>query len=400
MQVFIHQDNSLPIVSHTLLYKVGSANDPKGKSGLAHYLEHLMFRSTKNIDDFTAKIHDLNGKYNAMTSDYFTIYYELVTKDKLKDAIQLEAERMQNLKITDESADLERKIVLQERKQRLDNSPVAILIEEMCAAFYRNDRAWNTIGWENEILGLNKEDAIGMYNKYYNPANAVLILIGDVDLASVRELINKYYGAIKGSELKESCCTLVEPPRKSDLSIAMTNTINQERFIAYLFDAPNISDEDYIPALLGAYILGAGKTSRLYTELAHNLNLALNVNFSYRYLTKSSGALYIDATPISGKVTIGSLQENIERIISDILQNGITNEELEIAKSSVKLALVNDGDGIQSMSLNAAMSIANGASFDHLHQLSSKINSVDLSQINAVLNKILKSNKVVGVLDR
>jgi zinc protease len=400
MEVYIYQDNSLPIIVHTLLYKVGSANDPKSKSGLAHYLEHLMFRSTNNIDDVTTKIHDLHAKYNAMTSDYFTIYYELVTKDKLKDVIQIESERMQNLKITEEFADLERKIVLEERRMKLDNSPFMRLMEEMYAAFYRNDRAWNTIGWENEILELKKSDVIDMYNQHYNPPNAALILFGDIDLDNTKELINKYYGSIKGNQSIKKCCVLNEPIHQSDLKITLTNTINQERAIAYFFEAPNVSDENYVATLLAGYIIGIGKTSRLYTELVYNLGLALDVNVNYHYLTKSAGMFSIFAFPMSSKVTLDSLQENIDRVVSDILKNGITNEELEVAKSSAKLDLINSLDGLQARSVSSAMSIAAGADFDHIDQLSRKISAIDLVQVHAVLNKVLNSKRVLGFLTK
>ena len=249
LEVHIIQDKSLPIIAHTLLYKVGSANDPKGKSGLAHYLEHLMFRSTKNIDNVSNKLHDIFSKFNAMTSAYFTIYHELVTDDQIDEVMKLESDRMVNLKITDNAADLERKIVLEERKMRIDSSAESLLEEEMLATFYRNDKSWQTAGWEKEILTLNTNDAINMYKKFYNPSNAVLILVGNIDLDKTKTKINKYYGTLKSNHVV-STLILEEPDHRSDIKIYMDNKIDKISTINYLFPAPNITDDDHLATLL------------------------------------------------------------------------------------------------------------------------------------------------------
>ncbi|AHX11788.1 peptidase M16 inactive domain protein [Neorickettsia helminthoeca str. Oregon] len=402
LSVYLIRDGTLPIVSHVLLYKVGSANDLKGKSGVAHYLEHLMFRSSKNIQNISKEIDKLNSVYNAFTSDYRTVYYELVNKNKLEKVMQLEAERMVNLAITDEAVELERKIVLEERRMRLDNKPLVRLSEEMYAAFYRNDTAWNTIGWEQEILSLNQADAQQMYQKYYQPSQAVLVILGDIDINKVKGCVNKYYGVIPNLKTGKDSSNVVplEPEHRADITVKMLNSMNEERNLIYLFEAPNISDKSHFATLVAAQILAGGKLSVLGTELTHNLRLALDVSVDYDYLTKRKGIVEIVVTPLSPDVKLEVLESSVSRILADVLRSGIANEDIEVAKAMLKVSLMKALDGFKARSISYVDALSVGADFDYFEKLADQIASVTPEQINIAITSLLNSKKVIGYLDK
>lgn len=397
LEVHIIQDETFPIIAHTLLYKVGSAEDPKGKSGLAHYLEHLMFRSTTSTEDISKKLGNTFSNYNAMTDSYFTLYHSLINADKLEQIMQIEADRMVNLQITENAADLERKIVLEERQLRIGNSPANLLEEEMMAAFYRNDKSWQTIGWEHEILALTSKDALAFYQKFYSPSNAVLILVGDINLKKTKDMINKYYAGLTNNNINNINNTnnininnyinindfnktrqpsetgklssnaislansktknfadnresiLAEPLHLSDIKIYMQNSINKKANISYIFPAPNVKDERLAAALVASYILGGTKFSKLYNELVYNLRVATDVVLDYRYWTQSLGILWFSVIPASESLSLEVLEQHIEKIIEEVSENGVTAEELVAAQAKAQFELAPYLEGVESL---------------------------------------------------
>ena len=189
MEVVVIPDHRAPIVTHMVWYKVGSADEPPGKSGIAHFFEHLMFKGTTNhkAGEFGAKIAEIGGNENAFTSDDYTAFYQTVTPEALGTMMDFEADRMRNLILTDEVIATERDVILEERRSRIDNSPDALLAEEVDATLYQNHPyRIPVIGWMQEMEKLNRTDAVAFYDRYYAPNNAVLVVAGDVDADTVR----------------------------------------------------------------------------------------------------------------------------------------------------------------------------------------------------------------------
>lgn len=402
LDVYLIRDDALPIVSHVLLYKVGGASDPRGSSGLAHYLEHLMFRSSKNVPSITKEMQGLHSFYNAFTSDYHTVYYQLVQKNKLEDVMRLESERMYNLIITNEAAALERKIVLEERRMRRDNIPIVKLEEEMYAAFFRNNTSWNVAGWAEEIVLFNAVLARRMYKACYRPSNALLLILGDINVTKVKEDVDKYYGVPSSVSTRWRSCInqTVEPDYHSDVSVRMLNDKTEDRALIYLFGAPNISDKAHVAMLVASQVLGGGKASLLGIELVHNLRLALSVSVDYDYLTLRNGLVEVVVTPLSEDIKLEMLEESVSSIVSKIVENGVSSDDVESAKMVLKVSLMKAVDGFNARSISHAVALSVGADFDHFHKLGEQISGVTLEEVNAAIKSLLSARRVIGYLDK
>ncbi|MGE5147211.1 MAG: M16 family metallopeptidase, partial [Candidatus Eiseniibacteriota bacterium] len=199
LTVVVIQNDRAPIVTHMVWYKVGAADEVQGKSGIAHFLEHLMFKGTDTVKpgEFSAIVGRIGGRENAFTTADYTAYFQNVSADHLETVMKLEADRMAHLRLTDQQVASEREVVLEERRMRTDNSPAAMLYEQARAALFQNSPYGRPIiGWEHEIRQLNRTDAMAFYHRYYAPNNAVLIVAGDVTADKVKALAEKYYGPI------------------------------------------------------------------------------------------------------------------------------------------------------------------------------------------------------------
>ncbi len=204
LQVVVVSNHRAPVVTQLLIYKVGAMDEPAGKSGVAHFLEHLMFKGTKNLKagEFSAIVARNGGQENAFTSQDYSGYHQTFAADRLDTMMRIEAERMRNLLLTKKDIEPERKVVLEERNSRVNNNPSALLREEVNAAFYLNHPyRVPVIGWEHEIKALTLEDLVKFYHQWYAPNNAVLIYAGDVSVEKIRPLVEKHYGKIPSASM-------------------------------------------------------------------------------------------------------------------------------------------------------------------------------------------------------
>src|SRR5690606_30429757 len=199
LEIIVIPDRRAPVVTQMVWYKVGSADEKPGKSGIAHFFEHLMFKGTTNHGpgEFSARIAEVGGRENAFTSYDYTAYYQQIAPTELRAMMEFEADRMTNLVLTDEVIGPERDVIIEERNSRVENDPSALLGEEVNATLYQNHPyRIPVIGWMHEIAQLNRADAIDFYRRYYAPNNAVLVVAGDVDPADVRQMAQEIYGVI------------------------------------------------------------------------------------------------------------------------------------------------------------------------------------------------------------
>ena len=217
MQVVVVTDRRAPVVSHHVWYKVGSADSPPGKSGLPHFLEHLMFKGTENLapGEFSEIVARNGGNENAFTGSDYTGYYQTIARDRLELVMEMEADRMTNLVLDDAAVLPERDVVLEERSQRVDNDPGSRLAEQLNAAQYLNHPyRLPVIGWRHEMESYTREDALDFYRTWYAPNNAVLIVAGDIDAEELRPLAERYYGAIPRRDVPERV-RVQEPPQQA-----------------------------------------------------------------------------------------------------------------------------------------------------------------------------------------
>ncbi len=215
LQVVVIPDHRAPIVTHMVWYRVGSADEPQGKDGVAHFLEHLMFKGTKRYPPgaFSLLVRKNGGDENAFTAKDYTAYYQSIAKDRLDLVMDLEADRMQNLLLDDDNVTSEREVVLEERRSRTDNDPSSLMSEQLDASMYlAHPYHRPVIGWMADIKRLNRADAIEFYKAHYTPANAVVIVAGDVTLAEVKALAEKHYGGLKNTFAVTKRERIAKPP--------------------------------------------------------------------------------------------------------------------------------------------------------------------------------------------
>mgnify|MGYP002717954750 FL=1 len=222
MKVIYVPDRRLPIVTHMLWYRVGSADEEPGKSGLAHFFEHLMFKGTPANpgDSYARFIGEVGGELNAFTSYDFTAYYATVGSAHLERVMELEADRMVNLALTPQQVAVEREVIVEERRLRTDNKPEALLLEQALASLFLNHRyGIPVIGWMHEIRSWTQEDALSFYRRWYGPSNALLVVSGDIDFEQLRRLATKHYGKLPAHAVTRKRAT--EPPSLAERRVIM-----------------------------------------------------------------------------------------------------------------------------------------------------------------------------------
>ena len=270
MQIVVIPDRRAPVVTHMVWYKVGSADEERGKSGIAHFLEHLMFKGTAKYKagEFSRAVSEIGGNENAFTSSDYTAYYQQVTPEALPRMMEFEADRMRGLVLTDEVVAPERDVVIEERRQRVENNPGAVLAEEIDATLYQNHPyGVPVIGWMQEIEQLDRDDAFAFYDRYYAPNNAILVVAGDVDAAEVRTLAEATYGKVpRGPDLPPRV-RAQEPEQNTRRTVSMTDPrVTLPSFqMSFLTPSYASADDGEAEALdLMSEILGGGIRSRLY----------------------------------------------------------------------------------------------------------------------------------------
>ncbi len=355
LEIIVIPDFRADVVTHMLWYKTGSADEPKGKSGIAHFFEHLMFRGTENIapGEFSKTVARLGGQDNAFTSYDFTAYFQRIHRDKLGTMMQIEAERMRALIINPEIVAVERGVILEERSMRVDGNPSALLNENMRARLHSGTPySVPVIGWRDEIAALNAADAQAFYDRYYAPDNAVLVVAGAVTLAEVVGLAETHYGDLKPAARPRDTLLAATDLRVEDadkievLSDARVRQAGWRRF--YRLPQYNGDDKHLFAAadILGE-VLG-GSTGRLYKALVVEQGLAVSAGAYSDSARLLNGEFAIYVSPRPG-VDFAALGKAIEAELNRIRQEDISRDELARAKLQTVSGLIFARDSQQSM---------------------------------------------------
>jgi len=396
MQVVVVTNKRAPIVTHMVWYKVGSADEPKGKSGIAHFLEHMMFKATTNMKsgEFSATVARNGGRDNAFTTADYTGYFQTIAKDRLELVMRMEADRMTNVVFNDEQVEPERQVILEERNMRTDNSPEARLSEEINAAFYRNHPyRIPVIGWRHEIEALSRQDLESFYKLWYHPNNAILVVAGDVTAADVKPLAEKYYGVIPAAPLP-SRVRPSEPPHIASQRISLADPRVRQPNWRRSFLAPSLvyGDTSLAYALeVGSEILGGGATSRLYRSLVVEQGKAISAGAYYDNSTFGPTTFTVTANPQQG-VSMDEIEKLVEAEIAKVLTDGVSEEEVERAKKRMQASAIyaRDSAGRGARALGAAL--ASGQTVEDVESWPDRIGQVTVDQVNAALRTILKND--------
>ncbi|MCJ8323222.1 MAG: insulinase family protein [Rhizobiales bacterium] len=340
LDVVVIEDHRAPVITHMLWYKVGAADEVAGKSGIAHFLEHLMFKGTDKIapGEHSKIIAKNGGQDNAFTGQDYTCYFERLAADRLELAMELEADRMTGLTLSDEVLLPERDVVREERKQRTDNKPDAIHFEQMTAAlFLAHPYGVPIIGWDHEIAELNRHDAIKFYKQHYAPDNAILVVAGDVTPEQVLKLAQKHYGSIKSQNITPRK-RVIEPPHMCARQVDMFDErVEQPQWIRqYLAPSARVAnaekDKQAEALQLGILLLAGSTTSHLYVDLVVNQQAAVAAGGWYNSVAMDYAPLGLYAIPRE-PFGLSHMAELIDVSVANFLEKGPSDSAFERAKN-------------------------------------------------------------------
>ena len=403
MTVVVIENNRAPIVTHMVWYKVGAADEPPGKSGIAHFLEHLMFKGTATVPagEFSKRIASVGGRDNAFTSYDYTGYFQNVPREQLEFAMRLESDRMVNLRLTDDVVYPERDVIREERRQVIENRPAALLREQAQAALYLNHPyRLPVIGWDHEIAQLTREDAVAWYRKWYTPSNAVLIVAGDVTVETVRPLAEKYYGGIEARPVPPRERPQ-EPPPAAARRVELKDPRVRQPMLSLSWLAPSYkggaSEHAYALQVL-AEILGGGATSRLYRALVIEKQLATSAGAWYEpdMLDRSSFGASASLRP---GAEISALEEALQAELRQFLEKGVSDDEVERAKVRMRAAAVYARDNLSTGAQVIGTALTTGQTIEDVEAWPARIAVVTPAQVMAAARYVLQPERsVTGVL--
>ena len=370
LQVVVITDRRAPVVTQQVWYKVGAADEPRGVSGIAHFLEHLMFKGTRTIGpgEFSPLIARNGGDDNASTSWDYTDYYERISRDRLELVMQLEADRMRNLRLLEGDIASERDVIIEERRQRTDNNPGALLYERMRAMLYpHHPYGTPVIGWLHEMRQLSRQNALDFYGVWYAPNNAILVLAGDINAAEVRPLVERYYGRLRPTPNLPARTWTQDPPPRGPMRVSLSDEKVRQPSLTRIY--PSVSyttaaQSHEAHALdVAMEILGGSETSRFYRALVDQQRLAVSASASADTSGIGGGTVSLSITPAEG-VTLERLEAAMDAVVAKFLADGPTDAEMARAKAGLAAAAIYARDDQESLAEMFGASLAEGETMD------------------------------------
>ena len=404
MQVVVVPDHRAPVVTHVVWYKVGGADNAPGQSGVAHFLEHLMFRSTKKLKsgELARTVSRLGGRDNAVTSHDATYYFQRLPKEHLKTAMVMEADRMRNLNLVDAEVAAERDVVLQERRSVVDSKPLAILDELINANLYLN-HPYRTpvIGWEHEIKKYDRATALAFYRRFYAPNNAILVVAGDVTQDEVKKLAQDTYGRVQRQPGVLRVSRPSEPRqqgiRRIELRDARAGTLALQRY--YMTPSYKSAEPGEAEALdTLSIILGDGPTSRLYRQLVEEKNIAANAGASFSAVALDGGTLTVYALA-GGDTKLDAVEQAMDAAIAQFIKEGPSEEELEQAKNAMIASYVYSADNQAGLAQRYGSNLVIGRTIADIEEWPDRVAKVTAGDVKKVAAKYLDlQSSVTGYL--
>ncbi|SEP64722.1 zinc protease [Faunimonas pinastri] len=398
MDVVVIPDHRAPVVTHMVWYKVGAADEQPGQSGLAHFFEHLMFKGTRNHPEgrFSEAVSDIGGEENAFTTLDYTAYFQRVAKENLGEMMAFEADRMRHLTLADEQVATERDVVIEERRLRIDNDPGAQMSEQLARILYMNHPYGKpVIGWMHEIEALNRTAALDFYNRYYTPANAVLVVAGDVTAEEVRRLADLTYGQIAGRTDLERAPRPAEPPSAGARAITVRDEKVREPQVqrVYIVPSKRTSEKHEAEALtILAEILGGNTTSRFYDNLVRGNGPATYAGAYYQSSGIDNTRFIVYGVPKAG-VTLQALTDAMQAEIARLATGGISDDELRRARNAVLAQAIYAQDSQQAMARIIGTALVTGSTLAEIQNWPSQIDAVSADDVRDVARRYLREDQ-------
>jgi zinc protease len=404
MEVVVIPDHRTPVVTHMLWYRVGAADETAGKSGLAHFLEHLMFKGTaKNPQGlFSQVVATIGGQENAFTASDYTGYFQRVSREHLKQMMEFEADRMTGLILTDEVVRPELAVVLEEQNMRIANNPGSRLELQMDAALYLNHPYQRPIiGWRQEIEALTREDALAFYKRFYTPNNAILVVAGDVTAEEVKALVDETYAKVKvvteiGPRVRPQE-PVQEAPRTVTLSDSrVTQPSLQRMYLVPSYTTAKPGDAEALDVL--AHILGRGSNSRLYQSLVVDQALAVSAGAGYEGTSLDQTKLRVYGSPKPG-TSLAQFEDAMDAVLAEVVEKGITNAELDRSKNRMIADAVYAQDSQGTLARWYGAALTTGSTVEQVQSWPDRIRAVTAEQVHDAARRWLdKRRSVTGYL--
>ena len=405
LNVVVIPDHRTPVVTQMIWYKVGSADETPGKSGLAHFLEHLMFKGTSKHPqgEFSQTVLKIGGNENAFTTTDYTAFFQRVPREQLGKMMEFEADRMTGLVLKDENVLPERDVVLEEYNMRVGNNPEARLIEQIMAELYLNHPYGRpVIGWHHEIEKLDREDALAFYKRFYAPNNATLVIAGDVDAKDVRDLAEQTFGKVAAQpSIPPRRIRPQEPAPIAARSVTFADPrVEQPKLLRYYLvpSATTAAPGESAALDVLAQLMGGGSNSYLYRALVVDHPLAVAANASYQGTALDPSQFSISVAPRPG-VDFPQVEEVVDKVIANIIQNPARAEDLERVKTQLIAEAIYAQDNQATMARWYGGALTTGLSIEDIRSWPDRIRAVTAEQVQAAAQKWLdKKRSVTGYL--
>lgn len=402
LEVVVIEDHRAPVVTHMVWYRVGAADEPPGHSGIAHFLEHLMFKGTDELaaGEFSATVEAQGGDDNAFTSWDYTAYFQRVAADRLDLMMKMEADRMRDLEMTEEDVRTERQVVLEERSQRIDSDPGSVFSEQSRAAAYLNHPyGIPIIGWRHEIEKLGREDAFSFYRTYYAPNNAILVVAGDVDPAEVRRMAEAHYGPLEPSANLPERLRPQEPPQLSERRLTFTDPRVAQPYVSrsYLAPARQSGAQEKAAALtILAELLGGSPTTSL---LARELQFgerprAVWAQAWYNGGALDSGSFGLAVVPVPG-VPLDEAEEAMDAVVARFLEEGPDPEDFERIKIQLGAQDIYSRDNVDGLARRYGAALTTGLTVEDVKAWPDVLQAVTPEDVMAAAREVFDRRRAV-----
>lgn len=402
LEVVVIEDHRAPVVTQMVWYKVGAADERLGESGIAHFLEHLMFKGTETLEpgEFSATVEAQGGNDNAFTSWDYTAYFQRVAADRLDLMMTMEADRMRNLRLPEEDVLTERNVIIEERKSRTDSSPGALLSEQMRAAQYLNHPyGVPIIGWKHEIAELSRQDALDFYSLYYAPNNAILIVAGDVTPEAVRDMAQQHYGPLQPSAGIPPRIRPSEPPQLAERRMIYRDARVSEPYVVRSYLAPERDPGDQSKAaalnILAELLGGSGTTSLFAQAMQFGPSpTAVYTSASYNGTAVDVGSFSLVGVPMPG-VTLDQVEAGLDKVIADFLKSGPDPDDFARIKTQIRASEIYARDDVDGLARRYGEALATGLGIQDVQDWPRVLEAVTPDQVMQVAAEVLNRNNAV-----
>ncbi len=400
MEVVVIEDDRVPVVQHMVWYRAGSADEPAGVSGVAHFLEHLLFKATETLDagELSATVAANGGRDNAFTSWDYTGYFQRVAADRLDLMMQMEADRMVNIRLTEEDILTERQVIIEERNQRLENSPRALFGEQLNAAQFLNHRyGVPIIGWMHEMEELDMDDVMAFYDTHYAPNNAILVVAGDVTPEDVRALAEKHYGVIPANPDLRERMRAQEPPQRAERRVVFRDARVAQPYVSRSYIAPERdsgAQEKAAALTFLAEILGGGTTSYLAEKLQFDTQTAVYTGAFYSGTALDDTTFDVVIVPSPG-VSLEAAEAAMDETLAQFIEDGVDPEQLERIKMQLRASEIYALDNAEGIANRYGRALTSGLTVEDVQAWPDILQSVTAEDIVEAARAVLRPERSV-----